>query len=121
MRTQSRTEKHDYHANRDGRELTQPSAQIRMSARVEGVASSRAYFHRKANYPAKTSQEALGSQEAALGVALNKKTETCRLEVFQDKKLWKRTQIAQKTQLRRQICGTLGTRKYEISEKSSFL
>ena len=119
MRTQSRTEKHDYHANRDGRELTQP--QIRMSARVEVVASSRAHFHRKANYPAKTSQEALGSQEAALGVALNKKTETCRLEVFQDKKLWKRTQIAQRTQLRRQICGTLATRKYEISEKSSFV
>ena len=97
--TQSRTEKHEYHANRENRELTQQAAQIRMSAKVEGVASSTAHFHENANYAAKTSQEALGSQ--GLCWALQKqKTQMCRLDVFQYKNLLERTQIAQKTQLR---------------------
>ena len=69
-----------------------------MFAGVERAAWSRMGFHGKAVYPAKTSQEARGSQEAVLGIAL-KTAATCKIEVFQCKELLERIQIAQKTQL----------------------
>ena len=119
MPKQSRTEKDEYHANRESRELTQETAQIRMSARVEGVACSGTHLHGKANYPAKTSRRALGSQEAILGVARNKK-EMCRIEVFQGRKAIGKNPDHKENAINGQLCGTLGPRKYEISEKYSF-